>query len=499
MFSVSYPKSTDDLRANAKRILASLPLPGSSSASGPRAHSDKVSVTIEHIVRSEPSHVDWRAPTSYGRDLTRSVSSPSPTTRSKVRRHTSLRSTHSLRHYSPTVDGQHTPPPLSPIVEQDYLSPERRSIPLPVEPVVRTEHNSVLDEADHPFVTRPSPVYTTFLSRPLNRSISQSSSLSHLSTASIRTAPPVLPAIDLRPQFPGPGCPPPKTPPLRTPRVAVTLPVIEGTSDEDEDFDTSSNRAESFTTARSSHSPPLGDMSPPGIDAESVGWDISAEYGASPPVPSYQDECHPADEESSILPTPSQSVHDIGLASPYSRASTSSSFVDKRWMEGASFGGPPIVLAKKKAWQTRLSGVNAACLLFWLGFIAPWCWLIGGWLVNTHGHTQAAAEGRWRPRKMKNGSLLPLWSAQRLKIGQLPGPMVMGPGYPFIAPSIESLESTLALGSSTPAAEMRVQWRWEPDRRRIDKWVLRCRIAAVMSGFAMTVALIVVLAVMGKG
>jgi hypothetical protein len=38
-------------------------------------------------------------------------------------------------------------------------------------------------------------------------------------------------------------------------------------------------------------------------------------------------------------------------------------------------------------------------LLFWAGFVAPWCWLIGGWLV---------AEGRWESSG-KARAALPLW------------------------------------------------------------------------------------------
>lgn len=72
-----------------------------------------------------------------------------------------------------------------------------------------------------------------------------------------------------------------------------------------------------------------------------------------------------------------------------------------RWTRRLSVGSSrlsrPSFSAAHRAIKFRLPPLPI--LLFWAGFLAPWCWLIGGWLI---------AEGRWEDNG-KARAALPLW------------------------------------------------------------------------------------------
>ncbi|KAF9238997.1 hypothetical protein BU15DRAFT_74963, partial [Melanogaster broomeanus] len=195
------------------------------------------------------------------------------------------KSTHSLR---APVEGFYGTQ-LSPIVEQDYFSPEKRPLSLPSSshegtsgagsrvstahtartsvamatpvspgsdgatvtpmhtPVTPSYSGGVIpfarrredDGGDSP---RPSPVFSTFISRPLNRSISLSSTRTHQSSAS-STTPPVIPPLDLKPEFRGQMF-------LTTPTSLNSRGFLDvGIAGADDD-DALSDRRESFVTAR---------------------------------------------------------------------------------------------------------------------------------------------------------------------------------------------------------------------------------------------------------
>ena len=79
---------------------------------------------------------------------------------------------------------------------------------------------------------------------------------------------------------------------------------------------------------------------------------------------------------------------------------STSEIVWRRWTRELSLGSRlsrPSFSAARRAVKSRLPPLPI--LLFWAGFIAPWCWLIGGWLI---------AEGRWEDNG-KVRAALPLW------------------------------------------------------------------------------------------
>ncbi|KIK59846.1 hypothetical protein GYMLUDRAFT_662385 [Collybiopsis luxurians FD-317 M1] len=279
--------------------------------------------------------------------------------------------------------------PLSPIVEQDYFSPEspRRNIPLPPEYEKSvTISTSVPSPAGTHSTNRPSPVNSIpFITRPINRSLSQSTHRSALSTTS--TVAGSLPLSDVRPPFhlsqDGDG------PPLRTGKssnLLVMPTILAGSSEEYDNGEDVAERssdgeaesphdAESFVTAN--------DTSPTHVVPPSV-----LENGTQLPVPT------PA-----VYPqipveyteTDVSMIYSDGTASslPSSRSppSTSESFIRRRWDKDARYPSGRIQLKAKR--QCFYADATPAFWAFWLGFLFPVLWLIGGWHFTHFGEQPA--------------------------------------------------------------------------------------------------------------
>ncbi|KAH7928847.1 hypothetical protein BV22DRAFT_172398 [Leucogyrophana mollusca] len=491
---------------------------GASSSSLPLAHAlGRSASTSSSTPTLLPCHFP---PPPTTAPPTAATSSPSPVPPRPKLLHPS-KSAHSLRVPIQEFFAQQ----LSPIVEQDYLSPEKRPVSLPcssnagtsptrtsgsaymmtpispatitptsavpMSPIMvtaRTTPTTPISPAqgiqgqwararqeslsDSP---RPSPVYSTFLSRPLNRSISMSSTRTHHSGAS--ATPPVIPPLDLRPEFPGP---------FQLPRP------LSATSRDTED-DTSSARAESFTTApaardsRYSAQGPEHEAEPernakldelPRIP-EPAHW-----HGAQRPLapsrsssypPSYT---HPHAHEFQ----PNKSF--VSAPSLRSFPSASSSFIDRRFASSELYlsSRTDTTCAREagKKWSLRRGKADTACIMFWVGFIAPWCWLIGGWLVNAN---QNGNVGR-------GGSLLPLYTGKGVQSREALRSHPYS-GYPFIAPSAASLAPPSYHRSVLQPKTLRLKVASSP-------WIRRCRLAAGAGGVVVVIAFVVALLVVSR-
>lgn len=432
-----------------------------------------------------------------------------------------MKSTHSLR-----VPGQEFQfGQLSPIVEQDYMSPEKRPVslpssshedpgtrsstthtmmtpvspsaltpvsPLPMNPVFSLAGGSVPIPPGPsygglvPFVKRrdeeggdsprPSPVFSNFISRPLNRSISLSSTRTHQSGGSAST-PPVIPPLDFQPPFPGPLFPT-TTPTSLRGHDGFSLSDRESNSDRRESFATAKtgNRESRYSSTQQEHF--VDAESGPRTPHSSQESSQSGRHGRPQPPPPVHlpptTSCRPSSHQSSHRPT-APSLHSLT-----SLPSASSSFIDKRFADSELYLGSAVERdnARKagQRWAPKAGRGDIIQVLFWIGFIAPWCWLIGGWVIEPRSPAAHASRGH-------GGGLLPLWTGKGKNVQRMDS-VKMQHGYPFVAPSVTSL---------TPVSYSRVVLTPKPLNPPKNPWVRRCRIAAVTSGLIIVVAFVTTL------
>ncbi|KAI0827406.1 hypothetical protein BC628DRAFT_1338380 [Trametes gibbosa] len=439
------------------------------------------------------------------------------------------------------------PKQLSPIHEIQHFPPQRK---LSMDSAPRTPDSTRTFDR----LGGVSPAQSAFINRPLKRSTSQTSNSTFRSNVSI--AAPTIPPLDLRPDFQnalgvphGPNSPATLAPPPgpRKSRLAPpALPTVIGSPIQTNKVsviyeDGASARTSSFITAPSLNSPDA--EAPPPVfivhdyahstatdrtDTEETGatqranrplpeglFDVSlhdVEFGVLRPTSraSARGMASRSTTPSQYLRTPRRSIE---TRQSYSRSaspgSSSESFVYRRWLKGMLFG-PDRFVAPLSAEQTQRSRASHACILFWAGFLAPWCWLIGGWLLTNTG--EVGSDGL----SAETGPVLPLWNARRKRpdgrsgakakghdredaIPALPIPervkAINGAAerrikakswYPLFAPSLESLTPSTGSGTSTRKLK-----RCLPSARGVDPWIQRCRIAAAASGVLIFAAFVI--------
>lgn len=321
-----------------------------------------------------------------------------------------------------------------------------------------------------------------------------SSMRTHHSGNSLQATPPVIPPLDLRPQFPGPL--PPDT--LLSRDIADEgLGIHDDTSTKRESFVT----APSAAAARESrYSAMLIDLDHEPLDGQEFTYnqpptsfqESSELQHETPRLPSAAHTHLPARPTSRTSTYPPSYTfphpHDAGVHAPSLRTlgsvhSTSSSFIDRHFEESEQYVGSltecSCARQASEKWARQTEDSDTARTLFWVGFIAPWCWLIGGWLVKAKKNGK---HGR-------SGNMLPLWTG---KSAQTAGSFKMQPlqhGYPFVAPSAQDL---------MPPSFSRAVHPRGPFLMARSPWIRRCRIAACISGIVIMLLFIVALVVVGR-
>lgn len=184
-----------------------------------------------------------------------------------------------------------------------------------------------------------------------------------------------------------------------------------------------------------------------------------------------------------------------------SGSGTSDTFALRRLTFGSALSRPSFSAARAAA-LARLPPLPV--LLFWAGFVAPWCWLIGGWLI---------AEGRWEENG-KARAALPLWRPRRHRPPQSKGKSASvgdlekgaGPagakkkeeGVGDAALTWWTCWNPFATHGTSPSGDggaEKVVTFVKPYSAEV--WVYRCRLAAVISALMLLTALIVTLVIVG--
>ncbi|KAG2347147.1 hypothetical protein BDR05DRAFT_958615 [Suillus weaverae] len=351
---------------------------------------------------------------------------------------------------------------------------------------------------------RSSPVYSNFLSRPLNRTISMSSTRTHQSGNSLSATPPVIPPLDLRPAFPGP---------LPSDTLLSRDIADEGLGIPDD----ASTKRESFVTARSAAAvresrysamllepdhEPLDDQEIPSSRTAESSKNSPEHQQEIPQLPPLPPAIHvplltrPQSRTSTYPPSYSLPRPNVdhranhgGIDTPSQRDSVrsmSSSFIDRRFAESEPYFGSHTECSSARQanekWVKHAEKSDTARTLFWLGFIAPWCWLIGGWLVKAKNNNSYS----------RGGSMMPLWTGKSARTVDSFKMQPLHHGYPFVAPSVQSL---------MPPSYSRGMYSTHPRGPFLmarSPWIRRCRVAAAVSGIVIMLLFIVALVVVGR-
>jgi len=233
---------------------------------------------------------------------------------------------------------------------------------------------------DFMYFTGPSPSLSTtsnpFVTRQLNRTVSQTFPKIHTSSTSCSGLPPTIPPLNLAPPFPGPH---PSTgngngPPLRPRRSAVgampVTPSSQGVPEDNNDElaaygdgDLESLHAESFVTASEARR------------TREVDENISI-YMPDVILPLTPSQAS-VNLRSQELPLIGR-THSTGSSQVEGRLpSTSESLDSRRRDRGASLESGVVTFRVRRQWIwiTR----TPAFWAFWLGFLCPFLWLVGGW------------------------------------------------------------------------------------------------------------------------
>ncbi|KAH9054663.1 hypothetical protein EDB87DRAFT_1428270 [Lactarius vividus] len=485
--------------------------------------------------QGRPSHVSWlqnslaasqagppmpKRPPSVRLGRSASLSAiPAPL---PLHRQSSTISNHSLqldRLASSRTDGPSAQPPakpLSPISEQSYVptpTSRRDLFPTDMEPGTPVSVAST---------------YSAFLRRPLKRSISATSTSSlHTNVTSIH--PPTLPPLNITPLEIRPVYPPVSH--RAGPQLFST--VYE---------DTASERTGSFVTARSLAGDTEDPVSPASgraaVDVRGPSGSTTL-YSPAPLPGGGMDPLTDSDRASTPFTTTPPNGTDSSSSDaqpptaharprPRTRgptpggsgSGTSDTFVLRRQTFGSAFSRPSFSAARRAL--ARLPPLPV--LLFWAGFVAPWCWLIGGWLI---------AEGRWEENG-KARAALPLWRPRRRQRtkgkGKTAVPLLgkdlekgQGGGakegqqqqhatggdvaphrhwawawwIPFAPRASALVETHAAPPSSDGDAVQKEKVVTFVKPYSAEVWVYRCRLAAVISAVMFLTAFIVTLVIVG--
>ncbi|KAH7106893.1 hypothetical protein BKA62DRAFT_667998 [Auriculariales sp. MPI-PUGE-AT-0066] len=134
---------------------------------------------------------------------------------------------------------------------------------------------------------------------------------------------------------------------------------------------------------------------------------------------------------------------------------------------------------------------HTARLMFWVGFIAPWCWLLGGWLhgqlgddkrtiLPLHPSISYVQHSHRRSSRYSQGTPTPVSTCQRSVVD------------PRLAGSDECLlREPSKVTHSTLHAQKKLQSYMCQVLQCADPWVRRCRIAAIVSAILIFCAVLI--------
>lgn len=165
-------------------------------------------------------------------------------------------------------------------------------------------------------------------------------------------------------------------------------------------------------------------------------------------------------------------------------------FITERWMKTlfySSSGGREL-FSMARGGERRQYPVSSTCVLFWVGFVAPWCWLVGGWMPQRSGSLLGNGMKKKASVNMDREIVSRGKGRGGLKKWILPDP----------SSSFKATAGALPTSNTTALSPKEIE---EVRLATADPWVRRCRIASVVGGAVLglgLIAMFIVLAVVRK-
>ena len=165
-------------------------------------------------------------------------------------------------------------------------------------------------------------------------------------------------------------------------------------------------------------------------------------------------------------------------------------FIMERWMKTLfySASGGKELFSTAKGGEGKQSPPSSACVLFWVGFIAPWCWLVGGWMPP---RDIPSYENEMKEEKLKEKV------SANVDRGEVSQGRVGGGLRKWVLPDPSSSFGATARALSTSSTTTLCSKDVEEARiAEVDPWVRRCRIASIAGGTMLALGLIVMVIVL---
>lgn len=163
--------------------------------------------------------------------------------------------------------------------------------------------------------------------------------------------------------------------------------------------------------------------------------------------------------------------------------------IHQRWLQGLSFAS---FTERRGLKGEHHRSITSARVLFWLGFIAPWCWLIGGWYLSRSGEVKAEGQYpetvKWKwPRRSRAKSVVKPSKEAKSK-------RTLSPFWRSHARTQETMPMSPVDHHSVHTVRSLVEEKG--DARLVNPWVKRCRIAAAISGILLCAGVIVCIVIL---
>lgn len=321
---------------------------------------------------------------------------------------------------------------------------------------------------------------------------------------------PKLPPLNLRPYFNPASTLPPSSPPEQSPPSTSYYTPLSVTTPRGQNFgflehphkysaiyeDASSERTGSFVTARSETGPGIltkHDMpstadvvwhtsAPTDAEEQDLG-DVGAER-RSMDERSVSSESGYSIGSMTVLDVAEDKVEDVWEEMP--KEEDGDSFVMRRWDKGLFTPGKDPEEVVQSTGRCSANHERQARVLFWLGFVAPWCWLIGGWMLPRKGRRKPS-----EPEAQITAKSTETEAACEGKARYMDGFKKM------VLPHPSHRASTIAL-STFSGVTLAPKPQRQQQEAQLDLWVSRCRIAAIAAGVILSVGLLVTLIVLTR-